>query len=155
MPESTLDAQAQWGTETVTAIKSLYKCRFIQSNLASSPADSLPPGSDKKRARSRDDNGEPEASDSDVGDDDKQGLEAIGYIAGPLFESLTISARKRKKPLGELTWVTPDTYPQLKTALSVLPSRRQIDTLIQSLFNNINYHYYIIYPPIFNQEYQA
>ncbi|KAM5354125.1 hypothetical protein ACJ41O_000775 [Fusarium nematophilum] len=121
--------------------------------MGSSPADSITPASDKKRTRSRDDDGEPEASDEEVADDD-QGLEAMGYAAGPLFESLTIGAKKQKKPLGQLTWVTPDTCPQLKQALTVLPSRPQMDALVQSFFNNVNYHYYIIYPPIFLQEYQ-
>ncbi|KAM0425056.1 hypothetical protein ACHAPT_009615 [Fusarium lateritium] len=112
------------------------KCRFFQPNPGSSPSDSLNSGSDKKRARSRDDDGAPEPDEPVEGDDDGLGIEAMGYAAGPLFESLTITS-------------------QLKHALDVLPSRPQMDALVQSFFNNVNYHYYIIYPPIFLQEYQT
>lgn len=30
-----------------------------------------------------------------------------------------------------------------------------VDALVQNFFNNVNYHYYILYPPIFLQEYQS
>ncbi|RSL72080.1 hypothetical protein CEP53_001283 [Fusarium sp. AF-6] len=144
----------EWPCNHCQKRKVADKCRFFQPNPGSSPSDSLTPGTDKKRARSRDDDGEPEPDSPVEGDDDDLGLEAMGYAAGPLFESLTI-ASKTKKPLGELTWVHPDTCPQLKHALDVLPSRPQMDALVQSFFNNVNYHYYIIYPPIFLQEYQT
>ncbi|KAF5020223.1 hypothetical protein F66182_7740 [Fusarium sp. NRRL 66182] len=130
------------------------KCRFVQTNTASSPSDSITPGSEKKRSRSREDEGEPEASEPDEGDDDL-GLGAMGYAAGPLFESLTIGAKKDKKALGEQSWVHPSTCSQLKQAIDVLPSRPRMDALVQNFFNTVNYHYYIIYPPTFLQEYQA
>ncbi|RSL93389.1 hypothetical protein CEP52_013253 [Fusarium oligoseptatum] len=142
----------EWPCNHCQKRKVADKCRFVQPNSASSPSDSLTSGSDKKRSRSRDDDGEPEPDEPAGGDQDDLGLEAMGYAAGPLFESLTIASKK--KPMGELTWVHPDTCPQLKHALDVLPSRPQMDALVQSFFNNVNYHYYIIYPPIFLQEYQ-
>ncbi|SPJ87092.1 uncharacterized protein FTOL_12117 [Fusarium torulosum] len=143
----------EWPCNHCQKRKVADKCRFIQANTASSPSDSLTPGSEKKRSRSREDDGEPESSEPDEEEDDV-GLGAMGYAAGPLFESLTIDPKKDKKPLGELTWVHPRTCPQLKHAIDVLPGRRQMDALVQSFFNNMNYHYYIIYPPVFLQEYQ-
>ncbi|KAH7262517.1 fungal-specific transcription factor domain-containing protein [Fusarium tricinctum] len=143
----------EWPCNHCQKRKVADKCRFIQGNTASSPSDSLTPGSEKKRSRSREDDGEPESSEPDEEDDDV-GLGAMGYAAGPLFESLTIDPKKDKKPLGELTWVHPRTCPQLKHAIDVLPGRPQMDALVQSFFNNMNYHYYIIYPPVFLQEYQ-
>ncbi|KAF4468905.1 transcriptional regulatory [Fusarium albosuccineum] len=149
----------EWPCNHCQKRKVADKCRFLQPP-ASSPSDTLTPASDKKRSRSRQDEGEPDTSEPDDGDDGP-GLEAMGYAAGPLFESLTIGTKdlmrfqKEKKPLGEITWVTPATCPQLQHALSVLPSRPQMDALVQSFFNNVNYHYYIIYPPIFLQEYQT
>ncbi|KIL95978.1 hypothetical protein FAVG1_00717 [Fusarium avenaceum] len=143
----------EWPCNHCQKRKVADKCRFIQPNTASSPSDSLTPGSEKKRSRSREDDGEPESSEPDE-DDDDVGLGAMGYAAGPLFESLTIDPKKDKKSLGELTWVHPRTCPQLKHAIDVLPGRPQMDALVQSFFNNMNYHYYIIYPPVFLQEYQ-
>ncbi|KAF5676808.1 transcriptional regulatory [Fusarium heterosporum] len=144
----------EWPCNHCQKRKVADKCRFIQANTASSPSDSLTPGSEKKRSRSREDDDEPESSEPDEEDSDV-GLEAMGYAAGPLFESLTIDPKKGKKSLGELTWIHPSTCPQLKHALDVLPARPQMDALVQSFFNNMNYHYYIIYPPVFLQEYQA
>ncbi|KAF4450273.1 putative transcriptional regulatory protein C1F7.11c [Fusarium austroafricanum] len=143
----------EWPCNHCQKRKVADKCRFIQGNTVTSPSDGVTPSSDKKRSRSRDDDEEPEVSEPDD-DDDDVGLGAMGYAAGPLFESLTIDAKKDKKPLGELTWVHPSTCPQLKHAIDVLPSRPQMDALVQSFFSNMNYHYYIIYPPIFLQEYQ-
>ncbi|KAM0561354.1 hypothetical protein ACHAPJ_003233 [Fusarium lateritium] len=143
----------EWPCNHCQKRKVADKCRFIQTNTASSPSDGLTPGSDKKRSRSREDDGEPEASEPE--EDDEVGLEAMGYAAGPLFESLSLGSKKEKKPVGELTWVHPSTCPQLKHAIGSLPSRPQMDALVQSFFNNVNYHYYIIYPPTFLQEYQA
>ncbi|TVY66728.1 putative transcription factor sol4 [Fusarium oxysporum f. sp. cubense] len=142
----------EWPCNHCQKRKVADKCRFIQATTASSPSDGLTPNSDKKRSRSREDDVEPDDSEPD--EDDDVGLGAMGYAAGPLFESLTIDAKKDKKPLGELTWVHPSTCPQLKHAIDVLPGRPQMDALVQSFFNNMNYHYYIIYPPTFLQEYQ-
>ncbi|KAM0264610.1 hypothetical protein ACHAPA_008124 [Fusarium lateritium] len=143
----------EWPCNHCQKRKVADKCRFIRANTVSSPSDSLTPVSEKKRSRSREDDGEPESSEPDE-DDDDVGLGAMGYAAGPLFESLTIHPKKDKKPLGELTWVHPRNCPQLKHALDVLPGRPQMDALVQSFFNNMNYHYYIIYPPVFLQDYQ-
>ncbi|KAH7216706.1 fungal-specific transcription factor domain-containing protein [Fusarium oxysporum] len=143
----------EWPCNHCQKRKVADKCRFIQATTASSPSDGLTPNSDKKRSRNREDDVEPDDSEPDE-DDDDVGLGAMGYAAGPLFESLTIDAKRDKKPLGELTWVHPSTCPQLKHAIDVLPGRPQMDALVQSFFNNMNYHYYIIYPPTFLQEYQ-
>ncbi|KAM0389160.1 hypothetical protein ACHAQC_009038 [Fusarium culmorum] len=144
----------EWPCNHCQKRKVADKCRFIQPNTASSPSDSLTNGSEKKRSRSREDDGEPDVSEPEDDDGDVE-LAAMGYAAGPLLESLTIDSKKHKKPLGELTWVHPSTCPQLKHAIDVLPSRPQMDALVQSFFNTVNYHYYIIYPPTFLQEYQT
>lgn len=145
----------EWPCNHCQKRKVADKCRFVQPNTVSSPSDSLASSSnDKKRARSHDEESAV-APDFDHSDDsdDTQGLEAMGYAAGPLLESLTLGT-KEKKPLNEIKWVDADTCPQLKHALDILPTRPQMDALVQSFFNNINFHYYIIYPPMFLQEYQ-
>ncbi|KAJ6782826.1 hypothetical protein PWT90_10915 [Aphanocladium album] len=42
---------------------------------------------------------------------------------------------------------------QLDRLLELLPQRRLMDDLVQLFINDINFHYYIIYPPLFLQEY--
>ncbi|KAM6515015.1 hypothetical protein FSOLCH5_009252 [Fusarium solani] len=83
----------EWPCNHCQKRKVADKCRFVQPNTASSPSDSLTSGSDKKRSRSREDDGEPEPDEPAGGDDDDLGLEAMGYAAGPLFESLTIASK--------------------------------------------------------------
>lgn len=60
-----------------------------------------------------------------------------------------------KKTAQEQDLVEIDTCPQLERVLDMLPLRTQMDALVQSFFNVVNFHYYIIYPPTFLQEYQA
>lgn len=67
--------------------------------------------------------------------------------------------------------MNPDSSPQFKKALDSLPQRPhmgeyrvahwrramltfQTDLFVQIFFNNVNYHYYIIYPPRFLEQYQ-
>jgi len=85
----------EWPCNHCQKRKVADKCRFIQATTASSPSDGLTPNSDKKRSRSREDDVEPDDSEPDE-DDDDVGLGAMGYAAGPLFESLTIDAKVRK-----------------------------------------------------------
>jgi hypothetical protein len=118
----------EWPCNHCQKRKVADKCRFIQPNPASSPSDSLTNSSEKKRSRSREDDGEPDVSEPE-GDDNDVELADMGYAAGPLLESLTIDPKKHKKPLGELTWVHPSTCPQLKHAIDVLPSRPQMGKL--------------------------
>jgi len=67
----------------------------------------------------------------------------------------------------------PKSFPQLERALRIVPSKpyagmkhykalsskRRLttvpDVLVQNFLNNVNYHYYIIYPPSFIEQYQG
>ncbi|OAA74217.1 Fungal specific transcription factor [Cordyceps fumosorosea ARSEF 2679] len=42
---------------------------------------------------------------------------------------------------------------QFDRLIELLPQRRLMDDLIQLFINDVNFHYYIIYPPLFLQEY--
>ncbi|OAQ90877.1 fungal specific transcription factor [Purpureocillium lilacinum] len=46
-----------------------------------------------------------------------------------------------------------DSSPQIKRVLKLLPSRQSMDKLINTFNNDVNYHYYIIYPPDFLKDY--
>ncbi|CAM1510088.1 Fc.00g004230.m01.CDS01 [Cosmosporella sp. VM-42] len=142
----------EWPCNHCLKRKVADKCRFLPSKEVNSPGQEV--SRKQKRARSHDET-ETTLIGDDVNDGDESlGLEAMGYMAGSLLATLDSEVNK-KKPAEELDWVTCDTCPQLERALRILPSRPQMDALVQSFFNNVNYHYYIIYPPIFLQEYQS
>ncbi|KAF5967199.1 transcriptional regulatory [Fusarium coicis] len=48
----------------------------------------------------------------------------------------------------------PKSCPQLQHVLDVLPARSFMDNLIQNFFDNVNFHYYIIYPSTFLDDYR-
>ncbi|KAM0237589.1 hypothetical protein ACHAPO_004238 [Fusarium lateritium] len=48
----------------------------------------------------------------------------------------------------------PTGFVQLERALQAIPSKPYTDILIQNFLNNVNYHYYIVYPPLFLEQYQ-
>ncbi|KAH6877209.1 fungal-specific transcription factor domain-containing protein [Thelonectria olida] len=80
------------------------------------------------------------------------GLEAIGYATSHLLSNLNIGSN------GE----TPEQYrmhitqsPALQRALQILPPRAYIDSLVQNFVEDVNFYYYIVYPPSFIKEYAA
>lgn len=96
----------EWPCNHCQKRKVADKCRFIQSNTASSPSDSLISASEKKRARSHE-NDPPAAPVYDSSDQsDDIGLEAMGYAAGPLFESLTLGTKVSKSLTSEYSLLT-------------------------------------------------
>lgn len=40
-------------------------------------------------------------------------------------------------------------------AIEALPKRQHTDSLIQIFLSTVNFHYYLVYPPVFLQEYQS
>ncbi|KAF4943761.1 hypothetical protein FGADI_13183 [Fusarium gaditjirri] len=48
----------------------------------------------------------------------------------------------------------PKSCPQLQHVLDVLPARSFMDNLVQNFFDNVNFHYYIIYPSTFLDDYR-
>ncbi|UNI14876.1 hypothetical protein JDV02_001458 [Purpureocillium takamizusanense] len=46
-----------------------------------------------------------------------------------------------------------DSSPQIQRVLKLLPGRQSMDKLIITFTNDVNYHYYIIYPPDFLRDY--
>ncbi|KAI6778690.1 putative transcriptional regulatory protein-like protein [Emericellopsis cladophorae] len=135
-------------------------CRFSNplASVSATATDRTTPAISNKRSRSLhdDDDDDDEQNNEYESDDDADnlGLEALGYMSGTLLDSLTMEPKNMKKGSEKLDWVTVNTCPKLRDALEILPQRPQMDGLLQMFFNNVNYHYYIIYPPRFLEEYQ-
>ncbi|PHH83857.1 hypothetical protein CDD83_2909 [Cordyceps sp. RAO-2017] len=97
-----------------------------------------------------------DSSDTNPWDIDS-GFEAIGYTASHLFSGLNTSDPRVKATPKQYKqyYMNVTSCPQLERALQVLPPRPYTDSLVQNFLNNVNYHYYIIYPPSFLDEYRA
>ncbi|CEJ91895.1 hypothetical protein VHEMI07579 [[Torrubiella] hemipterigena] len=133
----------QWPCNHCQKRKVADQCRFTQAPAA---ADKSPAATKK---RSRHDEDVDMASDDD---DDMQGFAAIGYMHSDFLSGLT--SEKKPRPTPRQYFKAPDACPQLQKALQVLPSRTTTDVLVQNFLSRVNFHYYIIYPPSFLQEYR-
>ncbi|PHH71571.1 hypothetical protein CDD80_5134 [Ophiocordyceps camponoti-rufipedis] len=126
-----------------------YKCRF--STCTPAPARNE---AGRKRELSHDDL--TDSSDTSPWDDGDSGFGALGYTAGHLFSVLAASDRRLRPPVKQQRQFCLDvaSCPQLERVLHVLPPRPYTDSLVQNFLNSVNFHYYIIYPPSFLDEYR-
>ncbi|KAF4585960.1 Fungal specific transcription factor [Ophiocordyceps camponoti-floridani] len=125
------------------------KCRF--STCTPAPVRNE---AGRKRELSHDDL--TDSSDTSPWDDGDSGFGALGYTAGHLFSGLAASDRRLRPPVKQQRQYRLDvaSCPQLERVLHVLPPRPYTDALVQNFLNSVNFHYYIIYPPSFLDEYR-
>ncbi|KPM44444.1 hypothetical protein AK830_g2065 [Neonectria ditissima] len=141
-PANTTQCNREWPCNHCQKRKVADRCSFnhdADQNSAWVPSD------DVKRKRERE-------SIDDVDEwDTAAGLEAIGYTSSHILANLEIDVKKRSG--AEQYCAKISSSPQLQRALQILPPRQYIDTLVQNFLTNVNYYYYIIYPPNFINEY--
>ncbi|KAH6983340.1 hypothetical protein BKA56DRAFT_655843 [Ilyonectria sp. MPI-CAGE-AT-0026] len=117
-------------------------CSF---NHEAEPNSAWMPSVDVKRKRERESKEEPDEWDTAAG------LEAIGYTTSHLLSNLEIDSHSK---IGAKQYrADPESSPQLKRALDILPSRQDLDALVQNFLSNVNFYYYIVYPTSFIEEY--
>ncbi|KAF4978979.1 hypothetical protein FZEAL_4734 [Fusarium zealandicum] len=139
----------EWPCNHCQKRKVADKCRFKDTNQPSaekSASDSL-----RKRQRNADDS--TESADSDIEDGDSDGINALGYMPSHVLFGLTSQDKVIKSSSREYV-KDANIFPQLERALQVIPPRPYTDILVQNFLNNVNFHYYIIYPPSFLEQYQ-
>ncbi|KAL3951817.1 hypothetical protein ACCO45_013534 [Purpureocillium lilacinum] len=135
----------EWPCNHCQKRKVADKCRF-------GGASPDRPGDSRKRGHSNDDT---DSTDTNPWDDADSGFEALGYTASHLFSGLGQDRRSKTSARQQRQYyMDAGSCPQLARALQVLPPRPYTDSLVQNFLNNVNYHYYIIYPPSFLDEYR-
>jgi hypothetical protein len=87
--------------------------------------------------------------------EDTPGFEAVGYMMANMFASLGPLTAQTPRSAPKQYWARPDDCPQLARALEALPKREHTDSLIQIFLGTVNFHYYLVYPPVFVREYQS
>ncbi|RBA09079.1 hypothetical protein FPRO05_07359 [Fusarium proliferatum] len=85
--------------------------------------------------------------------DEAQVLQVLGYDSESFVSKICIQVKKEKTPPSQPR-MDPKSCPQLQHVLDVLPTRSFMDTLVQNFFDNVNFHYYIIYPSTFLDDYR-
>ncbi|PHH64565.1 hypothetical protein CDD81_4344 [Ophiocordyceps australis] len=84
--------------------------------------------------------------------DDDPGFDALATAR--LFATLGIKAEAEPpKRASAEDFVSVDSSPQMQHLFSLLPQRQLMDKLMTAFTHDINYHYYIIYPPDFLRDY--
>ncbi|KAG6033711.1 hypothetical protein E4U41_006844 [Claviceps citrina] len=147
----------EWPCNHCQKRKVADKCCFSQSSIAQGgPEKASRQAVGRKRQLSYEES--MDTTESTAWDDVECDFESLGYTASHLFAGLHSSSTRKTKS-------TPKTYkqhymdtascPQLKRALQSLPPRPYIDAMVQNFVNNVNFHYYILYPPSFLEEYRA
>ncbi|ODA83455.1 hypothetical protein RJ55_01969 [Drechmeria coniospora] len=144
----------EWPCDHCRKRKVADKCRFPQSKAAADKA-AVDVVGRKRHHRHHD----PLAASRDTNpwDDDDGRFEALGYSPSHLFSGLN-AAERRARPTVKLQkecLMGARSCPQLERALKVLPPRPYTDMLVQNFVNKVNYHYYMVYPPSFLDDYRA
>ncbi|RDA89538.1 hypothetical protein CP533_0350 [Ophiocordyceps camponoti-saundersi (nom. inval.)] len=92
------------------------------------------------------------ASSPSTSGSDAPGFDALA--AARLFNNLGIELKlKPSETASKQDLAAEDATPQMQRVLELLPQRQTMDKLINDFTHNINYHYYIIYPPDFLRDY--
>ncbi|KAG5979892.1 hypothetical protein E4U55_004650 [Claviceps digitariae] len=146
----------EWPCNHCQKRKVADKCSFNQTNIQGGPDKTPRQAINRKRQLSHEES--TDTVDSTSWDDVECDFESLGYTASHLFGGLSSSSTRKTKP-------TPRTYkqhymdagscPQLKRALQLLPPRPYTDSMVQNFLNNVNFHYYILYPSSFLEEYRT
>ncbi|GAB0135631.1 hypothetical protein EsDP_00003962 [Epichloe bromicola] len=136
----------EWPCDRCQRRKIADECRYNYSKPAlDEPAHDLT----EKLKRSHDDYASRGTAEG-KGEEDALGFDAL---ATRLYATLGIDHGVTEQPAPKQDYVDADSSLQMQRVLKLLPQRQSMDILMQNFLSDINYHYYIIYPPVFLQDY--
>ncbi|CAG7557280.1 unnamed protein product [Fusarium equiseti] len=139
----------EWPCNGCQKRKVADKCRFKDTNQLATEKPV-----DRQRKNRLISKNSPDSIDSEFEDTANEGINALGYMPSHLLFDLT-SKYETMKATSQEFLKEPKSFPQLERALRIVPSKPYADILVQNFLNNVNYHYYIIYPPSFIEQYQG
>ncbi|KAL9574794.1 hypothetical protein ACKAV7_001206 [Fusarium commune] len=140
----------EWPCSGCQKRKVADKCRFKDTNQPTVDRVAL----DRQRKNRTNNKTGPDSGDEpDIEGTRSDGIDTLGYMPSNLIFDLTSEHETTKSASQEFV-KDPRSFPQLEKALRVIPARPFSDTLVQNFLSNVNYHYYIVYPPSFIEQYQ-
>ncbi|KAM0440701.1 hypothetical protein ACHAPT_000002 [Fusarium lateritium] len=143
-------------TASVLVFSGLFPSRASDRLLSATDSSQSAAGkaaSDNLKKRRLNNDASTESEELDIDDTDSDGIDALGYMPAHVLFGLTAHGESIKASSREFV-KDPKIFPQLERALQVIPPRPYTDILVQNFLNNVNFHYYIIYPPSFLEQYQ-
>ncbi|KAF5005867.1 hypothetical protein FDECE_7725 [Fusarium decemcellulare] len=139
----------EWPCNHCQKRKVADKCRFKDANQPAAEK----AASENLRKRRLNNDASTDSIESEIDSGDSDGIDALGYMPSHVLFGLTSQDEIIKASSREFV-KDPKIFPQLERALQVIPPRPYTDILVQNFLNNVNFHYYIIYPPSFLEQYQ-
>ncbi|KAF9779690.1 hypothetical protein IL306_001621 [Fusarium sp. DS 682] len=139
----------EWPCSGCQKRKVADKCRFKDTNQPTSDKAAL----DRLRKNRINSKTNSDSVETEIEGTKSDGVDALGYMPSHLLFDLT-SEQEAPRSTSQEFMKDPRSFPQLERALRVIPPRPYTDILVQNFLNNVNYHYYIVYPPSFLDQYQ-
>ncbi|KAF7544995.1 hypothetical protein G7Z17_g9522 [Cylindrodendrum hubeiense] len=128
----------EWPCNHCQKRKVADKCRFKDANQPA--AEKAAQLKLRKRRLNHDASTDSTGSELEIDEAEGDGIDALGYMPSHVLYELTAHDEIVKSSSHEFM-KDPKIFPSLERAL-------------QNFLNNVNYHYYIIYPPSFLEQYQ-
>ncbi|KAJ3525018.1 hypothetical protein NM208_g11821 [Fusarium decemcellulare] len=132
----------EWPCNHCQKRKVADKCRFKDANQPAAEK----AASENLRKRRLNNDASTDSIESEIDSGDSDGIDALGYMPSHVLFGLTSQDEIIKASSREFV-KDPKIFPQLERALQVIPPQA-------NFLNNVNFHYYIIYPPSFLEQYQ-
>ncbi|KAF7555833.1 hypothetical protein G7046_g6474 [Stylonectria norvegica] len=140
----------EWPCNHCQKRKVADQCRFKDARLP----DTEKTVQENWRKRSLDSDDHTSSTGTGTDDDaDSDGIDALGYMSSHALFGLTAQDETIKASSREFIRDL-QSCPQLERALQIMPPRQYTDMLVQRFLNNVNFHYYILYPATFLEQYQ-
>ncbi|VTT80579.1 unnamed protein product [Fusarium fujikuroi] len=140
----------EWPCSGCQKRKVADKCRFKDTNQPTADRVTL---DRQRKTRGNNKIGADSGDEPDIEGTRSNGIDTLGYMPSNLIFDLA-SEHETTRGASQEFVKDPRSFPQLERALRVIPARPFTDTLVQNFLSNVNYHYYIVYPPSFIEQYQ-
>ncbi|KAJ3453988.1 hypothetical protein MRS44_018620 [Fusarium solani] len=139
----------QWPCNQCRKRKVAHKCRYKDTNQRSTRKGDQ----ESHRKRKQHINPSTDSVGPNIEDADTHSIDALVSVPLHVLLSLTLQ-HPVVKTLADEYIEDSSTSPQLLRALQVIPTRPYTNTLVQGFLDHANFHYYILYPPSFLEQYQ-
>nr|RBQ88368.1 hypothetical protein FVER53263_00794 [Fusarium verticillioides] len=144
------ECNREWPCSGCQKRKVADKCRFKDTNQPTTDRVAL---DRQRKIRTNNKIGPDSGDEPDIEGTRSDGIDALGYMPSNLIFDLASEHETTRSASQEFV-KDPRSFPRLERALRVIPARPFTDTLVQNFLSNVNYHYYIVYPPSFIEQYQ-
>ncbi|KAK2589492.1 hypothetical protein QQS21_012833 [Conoideocrella luteorostrata] len=139
----------QWPCDRCLRRKIAHECRYNYPALTQVPSRDV---ADKPERTHDDNDADEDGSDGQVEHQEGSGFDSLAVRFYTAL-GVELGVTEQPAPTQDYARLDDSSCPQIQRVLKLLPQRDSMDALVHIFLNDINYHYYIIYPPVFLQDY--